>query len=319
VEPLRARNALADLTPHVKRDAKAFQPEDLNEATLLRARKDGKWHAIPLQMGLWFLVYNAAAFQQAGAGTPDASWTWDRYLEAVRTIMNRDPNAVGISRPPYELPVRGNGGDVLSADERKCLLDQPAAVEAIQWSADLQLRHRVVPTTDEMGGQDNRKLFDAGRLVAHIGDPGFLSQTQRGKLGFSWNIASVPRGKVARVSTVKGPSLVMTADSREKDTAWAWLLHYTSPEMQRYVAVEGKIVSARTSALKAFVALDEGYNKQVLIDMAAIARPMPYVARYDEMDQEIGAGLQRVYDGEPAKTVMAESARRVNDLLAQVQ
>lgn len=316
VEPLRARGQLGDLSPYIRRDAKAFQQGDFAEATLLRARKDGKWHAIPLQMGLWFTLYNATLYEQAGVSKPDATWTWDRLLEATRAVMARHSTVVGISMPPYELPVRGAGGDVLSKDEKKCLLDEPAALEGIQFNADLRQKHRVVPGTAEMGGQTVRQLFDTGRLASHIGDPGFLSGSQRGKLGFSWNIASVPKGKTGRLSTVKGPSLVMTNDSKEKDTAWAWLLHYTSPEMQRFVAVEGKIVSARTSALKAFIALDEGVDKTVLLDMASIARPMPYVARYDEMDKEIGVGLDAAYAGEqPVKAAMTEATRKVNLLL----
>ncbi|MER3406287.1 MAG: hypothetical protein C4289_14925, partial [Chloroflexota bacterium] len=319
VEPLRARGALADLTPYVKRDAASFQPDDFAEATLLRAIRNGRWYAIPLQMGLWFVLYNASIFDATGVGKPDGSWTWEHLREALWLVKGRDPNVVGMSMPPYELPVRANGGDILSPDEKRCVLDQPAAVEAVQWNADLRLKHRVVPAQEETGGQSSRQLFDTGRLALHIGDPGFLSQTQRTPLSFRWDIATVPRGRVRNVSTVKGPSLALAAEGKEKDTAWAWLAHYTSTPMQRYVAVEGKIVSARKSALRAFVELDEGYNKQVLLETAAIAMPMPYVARYDEIDKEIQAGLNAVYSGaQTARAAMAEVARKVNEILASL-
>jgi multiple sugar transport system substrate-binding protein len=319
VEPLRARGALADLTPYVKRDAAAFQPDDFAEATLLRAIRNGRWYAIPLQMGLWFVVYNASVFDATGVGRPDGAWTWERLREALWLVKGRDPNVVGMSMPPYELPVRANGGDILSPDEKRCVLDQPAAVEAIQWNADLRLKHRVVPGPEETGGQTSRQLFDAGRLALQIGDPGFLSQTQRTPLSFRWDIVPVPRGRVRHVSTVKGPSLALAAEGKEKDTAWTWLAHYTSVPMQRYVAVEGKIVSARKSALRAFVELDEGYNKQALLETAAIAMPMPYIARYDEMDKEIQAGLNAVYSGaQTARAAMAEVARKVNEILASL-
>jgi multiple sugar transport system substrate-binding protein len=317
VEPLRARGALADLTDFVKRDAKTFQPEDFNEATLLRAVRAGKWHALPLQMGLWFLFHNVTALSQAGVTKPDGSWTWDKLLEAVTAIKQRDANSLGMSGPPYELPVRGNGGDVLSQDEKKCILDQPVAVEAIQWLGDLRQKNRVVPTGAETGGQATRALFDTGKYAFHIGDPGFLSGTIRGKLAFQWDIAIVPKGKVAHVDTVKGPSLVMSNDSKQKDAAWTWLSFYNGAEMQRWVATEGKIVSARKSALKAFVDLDEGYNKQAILQAASIAKPMPYVARYDEIDKEISTGLSAVNEGQkPAKEAMADVVQKVNALLA---
>ena len=123
IEPLWSKGALADLTAYVKRDARTFQPEDFNEATLLRAIRDGKWHALPLQMGLWFLFYNAGSFGAAGVPRPDATWTWNRLQGAAVTVRQRDPNSLGTTMPSYELPVRGNGGDILSADEKRCVLD----------------------------------------------------------------------------------------------------------------------------------------------------------------------------------------------------
>jgi len=317
LEPLRAKGALADLTGYVKRDARSFQPDDFYEPTLLRAIRGGKWYAIPLQMGLWFLFFHAGALSAAGLGKPDGTWTWDRVLEAVRTAQARDPSLLGMTMPPYELPVRDNGGDILSADEKQCVLDQAPAVEAIQWNGDLRQKHHVVPEPDQTAGQDARHLWDSGRYVFHIGDPGFLSGTVRNNLSFPWDIAIVPRGKVAQVDTVKGPSLVLSAESKQKDLAWLWLAHYDGTEMQRYVAVEAKIVSARKSAVQAFVGVNEGYNKQVILQAAAIAKPMPYVARYDEIDREIQAGLDAVYAGrQTAKAAMAEVVRKVNDILS---
>jgi multiple sugar transport system substrate-binding protein len=319
VEPLRARGALADLTPYVKRDAKTFKPEDFVEATLVRAVRNGRWHAIPENLGLWMLIYNTTAFQHVGAGTPDATWAWDRLVEVVRQAIARDPNVLGMTMPPYELPVRGNGGDILSKDEKRCLLDEPAAVEAIQWSGDLRQRHRVVPGPAEVGGQTPRQLFDTGRVVAHWADPGFLNTTVRQKVNFSWDIATIPRGRAAHVSTVKGPSLSLSTEGKERDTAWAWLGHFMGPEMQQYRAVESVSPTARHSGLKAYLDSVQGFSKQVFVQVAGIARPMPYVARYDEMDKEISAGLNLVYDGQQfARSAMAEVARKVNGILATI-
>lgn len=38
-------------------------------------------------------------------------------------MKTRDTSVVGVAFPPYELPVRDNGGDVLSKDERHCRVD----------------------------------------------------------------------------------------------------------------------------------------------------------------------------------------------------
>jgi multiple sugar transport system substrate-binding protein len=335
VEPLRARGALADLTPYVKRDAKTFQPEDFQESTLARAvrpcanpltpsapasRVLGCWHAIPDNLGLWMLIYNTTAFQSVGAGTPDATWTWDKLVDAIKRVMARDSNVIGMSMPPYELPLRGNGGDILSKDEKQCILDKPEAVEAIQWMGDLRQRQRVVPGPAEMGGQAARALFDTGKIVAHWADPGFLNTTVRQKVNFSWDIATIPRGKAAHVSTVKGPSFSLSTEGKERDTAWAWLGHFAGPEIQKYRAVEQVSPTARKSGLKAYLDSVQGFTKQVYVDVAKICLTMPYIAKYDEMDKEISAGLDAVNNGEqPARTAMAEVTRKVNAILATIK
>jgi multiple sugar transport system substrate-binding protein len=320
VEPLRARGALADLTPYIKRDAKTYQPEDFHESTTTRAIRDGKWHAIPDNLGLWMLIYNTTAFQQVGAGTPNSTWTWDRLVDVMRQVIARDPNVLGMSMPPYELPLRGNGGDILSKDEKQCTLDKPEAVEAIQWMGDLRQRQRVVPGPAEMGGQAVRALFDTGRIVAHWADPGFLNTTVRQKVNFSWDIATIPRGKAAHLSTVKGPSLSLSTDGKERDTAWAWLGHFTGPEIQKYRAVEAVSPTARKSGLKAYLESVQGFTKQVFVDIAGIARTMPYIAKYDEMDKEISDGLDSVYAGQQqARPAMAEVTRKVNAILATIK
>ncbi len=346
VEPLRARGALADLTPYVKRDARTFKPEDFVGASAARAMgpcpltpsgrgassgsppdrpltpsgrgaSSGCWHAIPDNAGLWFLIYNTNAFQQVGAGAPDATWTWDRLADVVRQTMARDPNVLGMSMPPYELPVRDNGGDILTRDEKKCLLDEPAAVEAFQWMADQRHRHRIVPPSEDNTPQALRGHFDTGRIVAHVADSGFLSATLRQQVNTTWDIAPLPKGKVARVSTAKGPSTSIAAESKEKDAAWAWLAHYTGPEMQRQQAVEEGSTTARRSAMQAYLDAAKGFNKQALLDAVSIARPMPYVARWDEISKEIDAGqVQILTRQEPPRTVLAEVARKVNAILA---
>ena len=108
----------------------------------------------------------------------------------------------------------------------------------------------------------------------------------------------------------------MAQDSKQKEAAWAWLSHYNGPEMQKYVATNGKVVSARKGALKAFVDLPEGYSKPVIQQTAAIAKPMPYVARFDEMEREISAANNTVFAGQrTAREAMAEVVQKVNPLL----
>ena len=63
----------------------------------------------------------------------------------------------------------------------------------------------------------------------------------------------------------------------------------------------------------------QGFTKQVFVDVAGIARAMPYIAKYDEMDKVISDGLDAVYGGQQqARPAMAEVTRKVNDILKTI-
>ena len=96
--------------------------------------------------------------------------------------------------------------------------------------------------------------------------------------------------------------------------------HFTGPEIQRYRAVEQVSPTARKSGLKAYLDSVQGFTKQVFVDVAGIARTMPYIAKYDEMDKEISDGLDAVYSGQQqARPAMAEVTRKVNAILATIK
>lgn len=59
-----------------------------------------------------------------------------------------------------------HGGDVFSKDGKKCLLNEPAAVAAIQDIADLHLRYQVINYGSHQ--EDFREGFNSGRTGTDV-------------------------------------------------------------------------------------------------------------------------------------------------------
>jgi multiple sugar transport system substrate-binding protein len=141
------RGMLQGLDPLVARDKIDLKTFFEKTIELSRWTVNGKQQlfAIPLHPNPAALFYNKDLFAKRGVKTPDGTWTWDTLLDTARKLASTDEPAIEAPFEPIALwaTVRSHGGDILDKDWKKYTLDQPAGIAAIQWIADLALRHRV--------------------------------------------------------------------------------------------------------------------------------------------------------------------------------
>ena len=147
--------ALLPLDDHIKAD-KALTIGDFYAPALDVCRNKGRLMGVPLMAIPLLLSYDARRFDQAGVARPSAGWDWRRFMEAARRLT-RDTDGdgapdeygfwSGFSTAAAVSLIWQNGGDVLSPDKKTALLTEPAAVEALEFYADLY-RERVSPPTD---------------------------------------------------------------------------------------------------------------------------------------------------------------------------
>ena len=120
-----------------------------------RYRADGALYALPVSVSPLLLYYHAGHFRRQGVPPVDASWDWEDLVEsATRLTTYQEDGSVrrwGLLAHDY---VRGdgiwwalwqNGADALDADTLRCRLQEPAAVEALQFVHDLMHTHGVSP------------------------------------------------------------------------------------------------------------------------------------------------------------------------------
>ena len=168
--------------------------DDFFDAHVEACKFQGTLYALPndgAPNGLW---YNVDLYDEAGMEYPDWDSDWDELLESSKAIT-REENGVttfyGVGHPLWSTWIWSNGGQVLNEDGTKCMLDQPEAVEALQYMQDLVTVHGVAPGPEALSEMNQGDRFSTGRLGAFIGTRGALGGL-RSIQDFHFDAAATP-------------------------------------------------------------------------------------------------------------------------------
>jgi ABC-type glycerol-3-phosphate transport system substrate-binding protein len=210
---------MQDITPVLK--TQKFKMDDVVwiPSTI---QVQGKQYGMPFQWNHWAMVVNKTLFKQAGATLPTDQTSYPDLLDQLRRIAKPDEKVYGIDLSnsiwywhPY---VWAYGGEVISTDRKKTLLDQPAAIEGLQFYVDMANRSRVAHPLDDSGKPPQGVAFTSGNVaVALANAPGKgLNDAIAGK--FEWDVMYHPLGpknKKRFVWVSEQPNLV-TANAARK-------------------------------------------------------------------------------------------------------
>jgi multiple sugar transport system substrate-binding protein len=123
-------------------DMSQYRKPGVQQVTL-----DGKVYAIPEFYGMRLLISDDAVVKKAGLTTEQvASGDWDTITmvnDKMTEGSGRDLKVIGYDpRIPETLPLwtAANGGQVISADGKTAMLDDPKVVEALQFTTNLVKR-----------------------------------------------------------------------------------------------------------------------------------------------------------------------------------
>ena len=232
------------LEQYARRDAKAVQLDDVFPGVLDQARAKGVLYGVPGDGGGPLVIWNAGMLQRAGLPAPgqlneSGQWTVERFLDIAKRSVRKgtgQPDVWGAEGhfAAYALWlawVYGWGGDVFNKEGTAIVLDQPAAVEALQWLQDLSLRQGVSPTASEAAElrsaqlADRRVLFAAERVAmltdytTALGAGGILEAEKRGlRLG---RHAPARQAKAGQFSVAQFHPFVASSSSKAPEARLA--------------------------------------------------------------------------------------------------
>jgi multiple sugar transport system substrate-binding protein len=252
------------------------------------------------------LFYNTALFQKRGVPLPpdkaDDKWTWEKFLETAQRLTNTAEGTWGYNQNEWwvylEPWVWSNGGDFLSKDRKRLIIDEPAALQAITFAVDLRLKHRVMPQPAELQAAGNLPaIFYAGNLGMQLNISNWC-ETIRTRQDLQWNIAPLPRG--AKSFTPRSPATMwgMDAQAKQPDRAFEVFEHFGSPEVHRQIPMLPSRRDVVESGQFLYATSMPGLKWQTFMETKKVARDDPSTAAFQDMDRLIRAEELKVWRGQ---------------------
>jgi multiple sugar transport system substrate-binding protein len=274
--------SVEDLGPYLARQ-KDYREADFEKGSWFACTYGGKRYGLPWDSGAYAVAYNVDMFQASSVPLPDPKRrpTWDELLTIARRLTidaggrrSGEPgfDPAGVKQYGFNTNdswglatfIFGNGGEVLAPDG-KVPVDTPAAIEAIQFVADLRAKHFV----------SSGPKFPPPQPVAFENNN--LAMVHQGvwQLG-RYNAARVRWGafpapvKKGAVSGGHYSPLSMARASQQKDATWAWIYFATLSERGQTMLVDaGQMQPMRKSLAARFTDTDQPPDKpsrQVFVD-----------------------------------------------------
>lgn len=332
---LAPNGVLADhtsLATRDKYDLKQFYP-----LAIEAVRLDKKLYGLPFkaQNANVALFWNVEAFEARGLKQPSPDWTYTDLADAAGKLTRRDgPPGTGYgivwnwrALTTMSAVLRPWGGEVLTPDGKKIVLDQSGAQQALTYHYDLVLKQQTASLPPLIG--DPLALFADGNAAmlarALVGNAGLIIQRTQGRL--RWNMVRMPKGPAGRRGGLLLPS-TMSITSASKQPDWAWEVCKWTCDKEAGVALAMQVQGSSTPGARPDVYNDPrltnrpGYPAQYAGEQRqAMAEPEPYVTPWNftlnELNTALGAEIDKITKGEVALSgaSLQATARQLQTIL----
>jgi multiple sugar transport system substrate-binding protein len=229
----------------------AFDWGDFLTGSKKAASYDGRMVGIPYRITTGIIHYQKALLEQAGIAHPPETFA---ELEKAAIAMNTPPGRYGFGMSGRQGPailssffpfLYSAGGRMVDFQTGEIFINQPPAVEALRFWADLVVKDKVVPPDcltweyDEIvaGGQNDR--YAMTQTFAPYGT--LINDSKISKTGGKWAWSTVP-GQTAKEQSrtwVDGHFLAVPKYARNKDWSIEFIRLCCSKDWMRRSMVRG--------------------------------------------------------------------------------
>lgn len=325
----QSRGVLLNLQPYI--DATPGFLDSFYPVTLQVYKRDDGYYGLPRDFQTIVLYYNKAMFDAAGMAYPTDDWTLDD-LRAAAKKLTLDTNGDkltdqwGFATDLWDMElfwseaIWSYGGNIISDDHTKTLINEGKAQDAWKFIASMQLEDKSLPDPNQ-SAQFGGDPFAAG--VAAMTTIGHWVVPQYAGLKFPWDVAAFPAGPAGRATSVNSAGFVIASGSKHPDQAWELVKYALSPSGQTRLAELGLAIPVLPSLAESPVFLQQKtapIRQQVFLDALKYAHVKPVFKGYDEWSSTVGDGLRPVWTGEtPLEDAMSEIIPAADDVLANNQ
>lgn len=255
------RGALMALDEYIAKD-KDFSLDDYFPVAAQSVRYRGEIYGLPDNGSPIALVYNKDMFDEYNREHPkgpkleypNEKWTWDDFRYAAKALTRDDDNdgdtdvfgaSVSFWRNRWPILVWQYGGDLLSADKKRCLMDTPEALAGVKLLHDIMWVDKSAPTAETQiagaSGKGAGKLFREER-IAMLMDARYGYMNLKGKTKFTWDIAPLPKGPAGRTTMYISDVWMVSSKTKHPEKSWRLAKFLVSEASSRMCMETGRAV-----------------------------------------------------------------------------
>lgn len=260
--------AIAPLDGFIKTDEDKAWLKGFSPVFMTNSQSDAKTWGIPFQRGTTVFFWNKDAFKEAGLNPDAGPKNWEEVVDFATKLTKRDANG-NVTRWGMQVPssltsywllqgyVAQNGGSIAETTGDKTYFDAPEVVEALQYWADLALKHKVMkPGVIEWA--TNPKDFFEGRAAMITTTSGNLTNVKT-NAPFPFGVQMLPEHKKRGAPTSGGNLYIFNGTAPEKqEAAFQFVKWLTSADQAAEWSIKTGYIAPRddawnTDAMKAYV------------------------------------------------------------------
>ncbi|CAI6085958.1 ABC transporter substrate-binding protein [Cohnella sp. JJ-181] len=301
--------AMKDLTDLIA--STGFDTGNFEPGVLAAHQVDGKQVSLPRDANTIVLYYNKGLFDDpktnpAGAAYPAGELTWDQALDIAKkltldkngkTAADADfdaknvvqwgltVDAAGSADSVLEPQIESNGGKLVN-DDKSLGLESPEAKQVLEFYRDLVTKHHVTPTFSQSQSLAKEPFLTMTTGKVAMSFAGSWSASEFTKANIKFDTVLPPKFKETK-TVVQVAGNAMSPYSKNEQAAWALLSWLGGPDGQTALAKQGQSIPASKAAAEAYLANDEGYNKQTFIDAQKYAISAPFFDGKEKLLWEI--------------------------------
>jgi multiple sugar transport system substrate-binding protein len=319
IAPFADQGAFTPIGPYLE-GSSVIQESDFYGPAIDAFRYQGQLWCLAQNVSSLVVYYNRALFDAADLPYPAAGWTWDDFVAAARALtVDLDGDGVtdqfgaGIDPSLYRLApfIWQAGGELVDnpVSPTRLTLENPAALQALQWFTDLQVQEHVVPDAAAEAARDDVSRFLDGTLGMYFNSRRSVP-TMRTIETFDWDVAPLPR-LVQPAGILHTDGYCLSASTENRDAAWKFIEYANSPKGQEVVARTGRTVPSLRSVAESAAFLDPAQkpaSSQVWLDVVPTLRMVPVIANWPAIEDTASKEIERAFYGQAGVDEAAQAA-----------
>ncbi len=245
------------------------------QASIDQVSYEGSVYGLPRGAATVEVWYNTELFDAAGVEYPTADWTWEDLQTAAAALTDTPNGVYGVTTlydgtQSFYNTIFQAGGQVISDDKSEALLDQPEAIEGIEFWTDM-IEAGSAPTYQAQLDTAPAAMFQSGKaamIYAGSWHPGIFDADPAIKDKI--DVVQMPAGPAGDATLLGSNAYVMAAGSEHPEAAWEFLSFIGGPEGAK-VAAQSKVVvqPADQEAVKVWAEQFPDWNMDAIVDSAA--------------------------------------------------